>query len=72
MTSTSKKQRTTAINYTELSEELSTVMARLEQGELDVDEAVKSYERGLEIIKMLEAHLTKAENRVSELKAASE
>ncbi len=61
----------TQANYTELSRELSEVLARLEQGDLDVDTAVASYDRGLQIITILEEHLLKAENRVNELKAAS-
>jgi exodeoxyribonuclease VII small subunit len=59
-------------NYTTLSQELSEVMARLEQGDLDVDDAVNCYDRGLQIINILETHLLKAENTVSQLKAASD
>lgn len=55
--------------YAELSEELDMVMAELERGDLDIDAAVKCYERGLKIVKQLEHHLTKAENKVTELKA---
>lgn len=54
--------------YKELSDELEKVMDNLEQGDLDIDDAVKCYERGLELIKELEAHLKKAENRVTQLK----
>jgi exodeoxyribonuclease VII small subunit len=56
--------------YKELSDELAQVVHDLEQGDLDVDEAVKCYERGLQIIKELEAHLKNAENKVAELKAS--
>ncbi|GEM_PF-4594763 len=58
-------------NYTTLSQELSEVMARLEQGDLDVDEAVDCYDRGLQIIAILETHLLNAENKVNELRAQS-
>ena len=56
-------------SYAELSEELAQVMTDLENGELDIDEAVRCYERGLAIVKELEAHLKDAENKVTELKA---
>lgn len=57
-------------SYKELSEELDTVMAQLEGGELDIDEAVTCYERGLAIVRELETYLKDAENKVTELKAA--
>lgn len=56
--------------YKELSDELAVVMNDLESGELDVDEAVECYERGLAIVRELENHLKKAENKVAELKAS--
>lgn len=59
-------------NYQQLSIELATVMAELEQGDLEIDDAVRCYERGLELVKLLENHLTKAENRVTKLKASLE
>lgn len=55
--------------YKELSDELEKVMSDLEAGDLDIDEAVKCYERGLAIVKELEAHLKDAENKVTELKS---
>lgn len=54
--------------YKELSDELAEVMASLEGGELDIDEAVKCYERGLAIVRELEDHLKDAENKVTMLK----
>lgn len=57
--------------YAQLSEELDRVMADLEGGELDIDEAVKRYERGLTIVRELEAYLKDAENKVTELKAST-
>lgn len=57
-------------SYKELSEELDRVMTDLEGGELDIDEAVICYERGLAIVKELETHLEDAENKVVKLKAS--
>jgi exodeoxyribonuclease VII small subunit len=66
------KPKVITINYTELSKELAEVMARLEQGDLDVDQAVQTYDRGLQIVEMLEAHLLEAENIVIKLKAQAD
>lgn len=57
-------------NYKQLSAELDQVMSQLEGGDVDIDDAVKCYERGLTIVRELEAHLRKAENKVVELKAS--
>jgi exodeoxyribonuclease VII small subunit len=58
-------------SYKELSDELSQVMSQLEGGDLDIDEAVKCYERGLALVKELEKHLKDAENKVTTLKAST-
>ncbi len=58
--------------YKDLSAELTEIVAKLEQGDMDIEVALACYERGLGIVKELEAYLTKAENRVTELKASLE
>ena len=60
--------KTTAPNYQQLQEELQDIMTRLEEGRLDIDEAVGCYERGLAIVTQLEERLTKAENKISTLR----
>jgi len=62
------KSSTKPINYDELNTELAELLSRLETGELAIDDAVKSYERGIEIVKILENHLRSAENRVKLLR----
>lgn len=56
-------------SYQALASELDDILVELQQTDLDVDVAVKKYERGLTLIKELEQYLGEAENRVSELKA---
>lgn len=56
--------------YKELSDELEQAMTELERGDLDIDQAVQCYERGLAIVKQLEHYLKEAENKVIELKAS--
>lgn len=56
-------------DYKSLNEELDEVLAKLQSDDLDVDEAVGLYERGIAIIKELENYLADAENKVTKLKA---
>jgi exodeoxyribonuclease VII small subunit len=57
------------VDYQALKSELDGIMLALQQENLDVDQALKYYGRGLELVKSLEAYLKTAENRVQELKA---
>jgi len=57
-------------SYEALKSELDQVMAELQREELDIDTALKHYQRGLELVKQLEAYLKTAENTVKELKAS--
>jgi len=56
------------VDYQALKSELDNIMLELQRENLDVDQALKYYERGLELVKDLEAYLKTAENRVQELK----
>lgn len=60
------------INYRELSSELDDILNKLQSGELDIDEAVKLYERGMVITKELEDYLKDAENKATKIKASFE
>jgi exodeoxyribonuclease VII small subunit len=64
------KKTTPAADYSSLNLELSDVLARLQQPDIQVDEAVKLYEAGLQLVDQLEAHLKSAENTVKKLKLA--
>lgn len=59
----------TTIDYTTLKTELDSVMLELQREDLDVDAALRHYERGLELVRQLEQYLKTAENRVVQLKA---
>lgn len=54
-------------SYRELSLELESITQQLQREGLDIDDALKGYERGLQIIKELEAYLKTAENKVVQL-----
>lgn len=63
------KSNTKTRSYEKLKSELDSILAELQGDDLDIDQALKRYERGLELIKSLEEYLASAENTVSELKA---
>ena len=54
--------------YRELSDELDEIISGLQTDDLDVDDAIKRYERGMEIVKDLEAQLKDAENKIKIVK----
>lgn len=58
-------------DYQALSLELDEVLAKLQQPDVQVDQAVTLYEQGLALISQLEAHLEQAENKIEELKLAA-
>jgi len=58
-----------ARSYQALSSELEAITLELQREDLDVDVALQRYQRGLELVRLLEEYLKTAENRVSELKA---
>lgn len=55
-------------DYRSLQDELDTILSSLQQSELDIDEAVKLYERGQQVIQQLEKYLKTAENKITKLK----
>ncbi|HET9173727.1 MAG TPA: exodeoxyribonuclease VII small subunit [Candidatus Saccharimonadales bacterium] len=57
------------VRYQTLSAELEDILLELQQENLDIDRALECYERGLELVKQLESHLTTAENRIKKLTA---
>lgn len=60
---TSKK----TISYEALNQELESVLSSLQSGELSIDEALKVYSRGQEIIAELQEFLKKASNKIKKI-----
>jgi exodeoxyribonuclease VII small subunit len=58
-------------DYQALSLELDDVLAALQQPGIQVDEAVKLYDKGLQLIVQLEKHLDEAENMIQKLTLAA-
>jgi len=55
-------------SYQNLNSELGIILNELQAGDLDIDEAVKKYQRGSEIVKELQEYLKQAENKVKKVK----
>ena len=56
----------------ELKSELDELLDSMQQNDIGVDEALKTYERGMELVKQLEATLNEAENKITKIKAKFE
>lgn len=63
------KTKSAAPGYQTLKAELDNVLQQLQRDDLDVDQALEHYQRGLELIEGLESYLKGAENKLKELKA---
>lgn len=53
--------------YQQLSAKLDVVLSQLQEPDVDVDQALKLYEEGLQLAKKCEAHLKRAENKLTKL-----
>ena len=56
------------INVEKAFEELESITAWFERGEVDLDEGLKKFERGLELAAACKEKLMEIENKVSEIK----
>jgi len=61
------RKRASANEYRALSAELDELLLKLQSGELEIDEAIKCYERGSQIIEQLQAYLKTAENKITKV-----
>lgn len=59
-----------SIDYRALMAELQQILADMQGDGLDVDAALKQYERGQELIRRLTAYLEQAENKITVHKLA--
>lgn len=61
---------TTDANYRSLQAELTQILAQLDNPDLDIDQAIKHYERGMVIVRQLDKYLTTAQNKINKVKAS--
>jgi exodeoxyribonuclease VII small subunit len=59
------------VDYSALNDELESILNLLQDGDLDVDDAMAKYERGLALVGLLEKQLEQAQNKITKLKADS-
>ena len=57
--------------YQQLQQELDTLLTRLQDDSIDIDEATKIYKKATGLITELKSYLEKAENTISTIKKAS-
>lgn len=59
------------IPYEQLIEQLEGVVDQIEGGELGLEDSIKGYEQGIELVKRARIILDRAEQRITELNADS-
>lgn len=55
-------------NFTKAFEELRKITEEFESGEIDLDEGLKKFERGLELARLCRERLKETENKIIEIK----
>ena len=55
------------MKYKEASDELDSIIRALESGDLELEESLEKYSRGVELLKSLRTRLASAEQKVSDL-----
>ena len=63
----SERPLTDEPSYEELERELETIVTRLEQGQVSLDEAIALWERGEQLYKLCVAKLDSAQGKIEEL-----
>ena len=56
------------LKFADAFSELEKIVDKFEQGEVDLDEGLQKFERGLELAKICKARLKEVENKVIEIK----
>ncbi len=59
---------TKEIDAAALSQELDEILAKLQSDDINVDEALNLYKRGVTVTEQLETYLKTAENKITKLK----
>jgi len=68
----SERQLTDEPSYEELERELESIVTRLEQGQVTLDEAIALWERGEQLYKLCVGRLDSAQGKIEELAARVE
>ena len=57
------------VNFEEAIKELESIALKLEQGELNIDESIKSFEQGMKLSKECTDYLQEVEKKINESKS---
>ena len=60
-----EQKKVEELTYKEASQELERIIRSLESGDLELEESLESYTRGVELLKSLRSRLSEAEQKVS-------
>ncbi len=60
-----EQKRVEELTYKEASQELERIIRSLESGDMELEESLESYTRGVELLKSLRSRLSEAEQKVS-------
>lgn len=63
------KNDTTALTFEDAIKELNTIVARIEQGQISLDDSLQNYEKGMALIAHCRQVLQKAEKRIEKISA---
>lgn len=56
--------------YQEMSSQLDKLITELQDGSIDIDEALQKYEKADKLIEEMEKYLKNAENKIEKIKAS--
>lgn len=60
-----EQKKVEELTYKETSQELERIIRSLESGDMELEESLESYTRGVELLKSLRSRLSEAEQKVS-------
>lgn len=60
-----EQKKVEELTYKEASQELERIIRSLESGDMELEESLESYTRGVELLKSLRSRLAEAEQKVS-------
>lgn len=60
-----EQKKVEELTYKEASQELERIIRSLESGDMELEESLESYTRGVELLKSLRSRLSEAEQKVS-------
>ncbi|MFW5960192.1 MAG: exodeoxyribonuclease VII small subunit [Chitinivibrionales bacterium] len=60
------------LSYEEALRNLEEIIQEMESGDLDLDESIKKFEKGLGLIRECESHLSRAEGKIKKLLSDSD